>query len=450
MPVPVVKVVKFGGTSVGDPARIVNACDIIASKRSRGPVVVVVSAASKVTDMLLKAADAATRGEADAEPIVARAHSLLDAFGLARSLIAPEVAALREALAEIPAGQPLSAERSDRVASFGERFSVRTIAAALSSRGVPAEALDAFDVGMITDAQFGAAEPLPESAESIRKALSARARDVVPVVTGFIAKTADGRITTLGRGGSDYSASLFGAALGADEIEIWTDVDGVMSADPRVVPDAITIPVLSFTEAAELAYFGAKVLHPKTIHPAVRENIPVRVLNTFKPDGAGTVITEAGAGPDAEHPARAIAAKKGITVVQIVSSRMLLAHGFLAKIFEVFARHRVVVDMVATSEVSVSLTVDREDALAAALGELRRIGDVQVIPRRSLVAVVGLGIGDALGIAGRVFGSLARARVNIELISAGSGRANMSMVVADTDADAAVRALHHAIFAERA
>jgi aspartate kinase len=446
----VVRVVKFGGTSVGDPTRIVAACDIVASKFAKGPVVVVVSAASKVTDMLLKAANAAASGNADAEPVVSRVHSLLDAFALPHSLIADEVRALREALAMVREKGALSTEHSDLIASFGERFSVRTFAAVLASRGVVCAPFDAFDVGMITDEQFGAAEPTAESAGLMRDALSPHVKDKVAVVTGFIAKTRDGRVTTLGRGGSDYSAALFGAALKADEIEIWTDVDGVMTADPRVVQRARTIPLLSFTEAAELAYFGAKVLHPKTIHPAVRESIPVRVLNTFNPNGEGTVILEEGAPPDHEHPARAIAAKKGITLVQVVSSRMLLAHGFLAKLFEVFARHRIVVDMVATSEVSVTLTVDREDALAPALNELRRIGDVQVTEGRSLVAIVGLGIGDALGIAGRVFSSLARAKVNIELISAGSGRANMSLVVADHDADAAVRALHHAIFDERA
>lgn len=444
------RIVKFGGTSVGDPTRIVAACDIVASKFSKGPVVVVVSAASKVTDMLLKAANAAAAGNADAEPIVSRVHSLLDAFALPHSLIADEVSALREALAMVAKQGALSMEHSDLIASFGERFSVRTFAAVLASRGVASAPFDAFDVGMITDEQFGAAEPIGESAALMRDALAPHVKDKVAVVTGFIAKTRDGRITTLGRGGSDYSAALFGAALKADEIEIWTDVDGVMTADPRVVQRARTIPLLSFTEAAELAYFGAKVLHPKTIHPAVRESIPVRVLNTFNPNSEGTVILEAGAPPDHEHPARAIAAKKGITLVQVVSSRMLLAHGFLAKLFEVFARHRIVVDMVATSEVSVTLTVDREDLLAPALNELRRIGDVQVTYGRSLVAIVGLGIGDALGIAGRVFSSLARAKVNIELISAGSGRANMSLVVADSDTDAAVRALHHAIFDERA
>ncbi len=446
------RVVKFGGTSVGDPARIIAACDIVAAKRANGPVVVVVSAASKVTDMLLKAASAAVHGPVTEalDAIVLRVRSLLDSFSLPHALIEREVDGLREALALVTKAGALSSEHSDLVASFGERFSVRTFAAALASRGVKAAPFDAFSVGMITDAQFGAAEPLPESAARIRDELAPRAQDAVAVVTGFIGKTLDGRVTTLGRGGSDYSAAVFGAALGADEIEIWTDVDGVMTADPRVVSRARTIPVLSFTEAAELAYFGAKVLHPKTIHPAVRENSPVRVLNTFNPNGAGTVIVEEGQPADREHPARAIAAKKSLTLVQIVSSRMLLAHGFLAKLFEVFGRHRIAVDMVATSEVSVTLTVDRDDLLGPALNELRRIGEVQVTAGRSLVAVVGLGIGDALGIAGRVFSALARAKVNIELISAGSGRANMSMVVADSDADAAVRALHHAIFDERA
>lgn len=444
------RVVKFGGTSVGDPTRIVAACDIVANKRAKGPIVVVVSAASKVTDMLLKAANAAANGAPDASAVIARVHGLLDAFALPHALIEREVEGLRAALARVAEARALSTEHADLVASFGERFSVRTFAAVLASRGTPSQPFDAFDVGMITDAQFGAAEPLPESAARMRDALLPATRDSVAVVTGFIGKSQDGRVTTLGRGGSDYSAAIVGAALRADEIEIWTDVDGVMTADPRVVVGARTIPVLSFTEAAELAYFGAKVLHPKTIHPAVRENIPVRVLNTFNPNGDGTVILEAGRPADHEHPARAIAAKKGITLVQIVSSRMLLSHGFLAKLFEVFARHRVVIDMVATSEVSVTLTVDRDDLLAPALNELRRIGEVQVTTGRSLVAVVGLGIGDALGIAGRVFSSLARAKVNIELISAGSGRANMSLVVADEDADAAVRALHHAIFDERA
>lgn len=438
---------KFGGTSVGDPARIANACDIVAAARAKRPVIVVVSAASKVTDMLLRAVADAGRGLVAIDAIVERVHTLLAAFEIDPGIVAPEIAQLRDALSIIALDGRVSVEQSDLVASFGERISARGFAAILAKRGVPAQAFDAFDVGMITDEHFGGAEPLAESEALIREALGADTGRV-PVVTGFIGKTRDGRVTTLGRGGSDYSAAILGAAVGADEIEIWTDVDGVMSSDPRVVPDARTIPVLSFTEAAELAYFGAKVLHPKTILPAVKRAIPVRVLNTFRPEHPGTVITAEGAAPDPVHPARAIAAKKGITVVQLVSSRMLLAHGFLAKIFDVFARNRIVVDLVATSEVSVSLTVDREENLAPALDELRAFAEVQTVPDRALVAVVGRGICDAIGTAGLVFGILASARVNIELISAGSGRANMSMVVANEQCDAAVRALHAALFAD--
>lgn len=440
------RVLKFGGTSVGDPARIVNACDIIAQRAQQESLIVVVSAASKVTDMLLSMANAVASGAPlDMAPLEARVGSILTAFSLDKTVIAEELAGLQAALEKLAIARDLTAERSDLIVSFGERISVRTFAAVLNKRAIAAEPFDAFAVGMVTNSEFGSAEPLMESEALLLKALGGE-RSKVAVVTGFIGATEDGRVTTLGRGGSDYSAAIIGAAVNASEIEIWTDVDGVMSADPRVVATAQTIPALSFTEAAELAYFGAKVLHPKTIHPAVRKSIPVRVLNTFNPSAKGTVITADGAGIDSSQPARAIAAKKGITVVQIVSTRMLLAHGFLAKIFEAFARQRIVVDLVATSEVSVSLTVDGEENLSRALGELRRFADVQVVSGRALVAVVGLGIGDALGIAGRVFGALAAAKVNIELISAGSARANMSMVVAETDADAAVRALHSALY----
>jgi aspartate kinase len=438
---------KFGGTSVGDPARIENVCDVIASALARKPVVVV-SAASKVTDMLLKSVSAAAKGHVDIHPLSERVHALLAAFGLDPQLVEPELRMLQDTLYGIGQHGKATAAEADLVASFGERISARAIAATMTARGLPAEAFDAFDIGMITDDNFGGAEPLPESAKLLHDAI-VRDTDVIPVITGFIGKSRDGRVTTLGRGGSDYTAAIVGAAIDAEEIQIWTDVDGVMSSDPRVVPEARTIPLLSFTEAAELAYFGAKVLHPKTILPAVRRSIPVRVLNTFKPTSPGTVITAEGAGIDTVHPAKAIAAKKNIVVVQLVSSRMLLAHGFLARIFDIFAKYRVVVDLVATSEVSVSLTVDRDDGLAPALDELRQIADVQVIPDRALVAVVGRGIGDALGIAGRVFGIMANAKVNIELISAGSGRANMSMVVAGSDADAAVRALHAHLFVDK-
>jgi aspartate kinase len=435
---------KFGGTSVGDPSRLSNLCEIVQTALPLKPVVVV-SAASKVTDMLLAAARKAAEGMVDAEPIEARVTALLEAFQVSPSIIAAELAGLRTALGAIAAGREATPALSDLVASYGERISVRGVAAILTARGIRASAHDAFDVGMITDDHFGGAEPLPESEALLRSRVSAVVEGgVVPVITGFIGKARDGRVTTLGRGGSDYSAAIVGAAIDADEIEIWTDVPGVMSSDPRVVREAHTIPSLSFDEAAELAYFGAKVLHPKTIHPAVRRGIPVSVKNTFDPTHRGTVITAKGDGN--ARGARAIAHKHNVTIVNVVSTRMLLAHGFLARIFEVFARHRVVVDLVSTSEVSVSCTVDREDGLEQALAELASIGEVSVTRNRTLVCVVASDLLKSPEVCPRIFASLGRAKIAVELLSMGASAINVSMVVAGDRGDAAVRALHAELF----
>lgn len=438
------RVMKFGGTSVGDPARILNLCDIVKGALHLPPIVVV-SAASKVTDMLLTAARKAAEGTVDSSPIANRVHALLDAFKLDHGLIANELAGLDAALQSIAATRSASAEQTDLVASFGERISVRAIAATLAQQRVNAKAFDAFDVGMVTDDHFGAAEPLPHHPELLRRAIGAQvAAGVVPVVTGFIGKTLDGRVTTLGRGGSDYSAAVLGSALGCDEIEIWTDVPGVMSSDPRVVGEAHTIPSLSFDEAAELAYFGAKVLHPKTIHPAVKEGIPVRVKNTFEPQHPGTVITTHG--DLSARGARAIAHKRNITVVHVVSTRMLLAHGFLSRIFEVFTRHKVVVDLVATSEVSVSCTVDREDGLADAVKELSSIGEVSVTRGRCLVCVVAARILTDPGVCPRIFAALGRENIAVQLLSMGASAINVGLVVDDALGEQAVRALHREFF----
>jgi len=438
------RVMKFGGTSVGDPDRIATLCDIVATQQHTHPVVVV-SAASRVTDMLLKAAAAAASGHTEHDALVARVLGLLVAFDLPRDLIAPELAGLAKALAAIAQAGNATTEHTDLVASYGERISVRTIAAVLRQRGLAAVPVDAFDAGMITDDRFGAAEPLPESESALHDHLERhRAAGHIAVVTGFVGKTLDGRVTTLGRGGSDYSAALVGAALGAEEIEIWTDVPGVMSSDPRVVAEAHTIAALSFAEAAELAYFGAKVLHPKTIHPAVRRGIPVRVLNTFAPEHPGTVITATG-DPEATGP-RAIAHKRGITVVHIESTRMLLAHGFLAQIFKVFAKHEVVVDLVATSEVSVSCTVDRDTNLMAAVDELRASGHVVVRRNHCLVCVVAAGLLSDPTVCPRIFAALGRAEVPVKLLSMGASAVNVGLVVDDAQGELAVRALHREFF----
>src|SRR5262249_5024860 len=223
----------------------------------------------------------------------------------------------------------------------------------------------------------------------------------IPVLGGFIGSTARGVTTTLGRGGSDYSAAIIGAAIGAREIQIWTDVSGVLTADPRIVPQARTIPVLSYQEAAELAYFGAKVLHPKTIQPAIDQNIPVRVCNSRASKEAGTlIVAESESTP---QTVKAIAHKSGITTVQVTSARMLGAYGFLRRLFEVFDQHRTAVDVVTTSEVSVSLSIDDARALEAVISELKELGKVEVIERRTIISVIGEGLRNTPGIAARVF-----------------------------------------------
>jgi aspartate kinase len=297
---------------------------------------------------------------------------------------------------------------------------------------------------VVTDDSFGRALPLMEET-------GARVREVVlpilekggvPVVSGFIGATRAGVATTLGRGGSDFSASILGALLPAEEIQIWTDVDGMMTVDPRVVPGARVIPEVSAAEAAELAYFGAKVLHPATIKPAVERGIPVFILNTLNPSAPGTRIA-AGAG-DAEAEPRAIAFKKGITVILISQPRMLMAYGFLARVFEVFDRNRTPVDLIATSEVSVSLTVDDPETIPAVQRDLAALGEVQVLRRMAIISVVGRGFLRRAGIAARVFQALRE--VNVVMISFGASDVNVSLVVAEDEAENAVRRLHREFF----
>ena len=269
---------------------------------------------------------------------------------------------------------------------------------------------------------------------------------MIPVVGGFIASTKDGATTTLGRGGSDYSAALIGAALEAREIQIWTDVSGVLTADPRVVTAALTIPVLSYQEAAELAYFGAKVLHPKTIQPAVDEAIPVRVCNSRAPENAGTlIVSESEATP---QTIKAIAHKDGITTVQVTSARMLGAYGFLRALFEIFDRHRTAVDVVTTSEVSVSLSIDDASALPELIPDLQQLGKVEVEEGRTIVSIVGDGLRHTPGIAARLFSAISD--INVSMISFGSSSVNLTFMVDEANARETIERLHRVCFEDAA
>src|SRR5947209_12509295 len=392
---------KFGGTSVEDAPAFRRVAQIVAAHHDEQPVVVV-SAMSRMTDALLAAVNAAVTGDGDAAVCALEEHftrhtNVAEALLTAQTAtefaaeLATAHAALSKLLHEVAAQADAAPSLQDEIVSYGERLSAQLLAAVLRAQELPAQHVDARRC-IITDDQFGRATPLMD--ETTRRTCAevgaALAAGQLPVLGGFIAATLDGQTTTLGRGGSDYTAALVGACLAAREIQIWTDVSGVLTADPRIVRNATTIPRLSYAEAAELAYFGAKVLHPKTLLPAVVRGTPVRICNSHDTDAPDTMIYF-----DAERSPRtvkAIAHKSGITIVHVTSARMLGAYGFLRALFEVFERHRTAVDLVTTSEVSVSLSLDDTAALAEIAADLRRIGAVKVEHDRALVCVVGEGL----------------------------------------------------------
>ncbi|MCB1282177.1 MAG: aspartate kinase, partial [Salinibacterium sp.] len=338
----------------------------------------------------------------------------------------------------------LSPRSMDAIASIGERLSTRIFASYLSRRDVQTEWLDA-RLLMRTDRRFGAARPLTEALQSIaRERLLPRLAPIRAVVTqGYIGATEDGLTTTLGRGGSDYSAALFGAAIEAEEVQVWTDVEGILTCDPRVVPQARPIPEISFAEAAELAAFGAKVLHPATIQPAVAANIPVTVRHTGKPEGRFTTIKS---NVPARKSVTALASRGPVSVLTVSSTRMLAQSGFLARLFEVFGRLEVSVDLVATAEVSVSLTVEPDAPLVELQAEIGKFADVSVAENRAIVAVVGDRLRHRQGLTRQIFEALQD--LTIEMISMGASETNLSLVVASRDTERALQSLHRALIEE--
>lgn len=437
-------VMKFGGTSVGSAAAIRQTGAVVAAAAARRPLVVV-SAVGGVTNELYALVRAALAGEALEGRVAAlagRHRAIAAELGAPCPAIEPLLAQLADILRGIALLGECTPRAHDHVASFGERLSARIVAAHLVQRGLPAVAVDAWDAGLATDRRFGGARPLPDADATIRAAVGAI--DGLPVVTGYIGRSGQGETTTLGRGGSDYSAAIFGAALGVEEIQIWTDVDGVMSADPRKTRAARRVDTMSFDEAAELAFFGAKVLHPATMQPAVRRDIPIRVLNTFAPHLPGTLVT-AHLAPH-QRQVKSIATKDRIRVVNVVASEMQFQWGFLAKIAGAFERHEVVVDAIATSEVSVALTVDADVPLDGLVAELSRHAEVEVIGDVALVSLVGEELQDRRGFAAEVFSTLAELDVSPRLVSYGATGNNLSFVVAGARLADVVAALHARFF----
>jgi aspartate kinase len=338
----------------------------------------------------------------------------------------------------------LTPRATDAVSSYGERLSSVICAFAFDQLGVPSVHLDARDV-IVTDERHTQAQPLlPQTYSRLQATIPPRLQANVVVMGGFIGATEQGVTSTLGRGGSDFTAAIVGAGIAAEEIQIWTDVDGMLTADPTVMPGGHRVKVISFAEAAELAYFGAKVLHPSTVLPAIEKNIPVLILNSRKPEVDGTRIVR-----DAVHSAniaKSIACKKKITLVNIVSTRMLMAHGFLRRIFEIFDRYETSVDMIATTEVSVSLTVDNTSRLREITRELRQFADVTTEDDQAIVCLVGDNIRYTPGVASHVFRALEE--VNVRMISQGASLLNLSIVISLDDLKAAVERLHAEFFTE--
>ncbi len=449
-------VMKFGGTSVEDPAAIRRTAAIVAGRVALGKQpVVVVSAMAKVTDSLLRAAAASEKGDRGAALAISaqlRQRHHETAAELVKNpaasadlteFINQKFDSLDEVLRGLAAILELTPRISDLIVSYGERLSSRIVAAAFAELGIHAVAVDAREI-IITDSQFQKAVPqdaLIEQRAQIHL-LPLTAQGLVPVMGGFIASNEAGITTTLGRGGSDFTGALVGGALQAEAIEIWTDVDGILTADPRVVPNAFRVKTISFEEAAELAYFGAKVLHPATILPAVKKNIPVLVLNSRNAVCAGTRITSLA--PPCRSPFKSIAVKKKLSIIDVVASRMLMTHGYMKEIFTVFDKHRCAVDMVSTSEVSVSLTVDSNDKLPALAADLGQLADVKYEGKKALICLVGDDIRGRNGMAAQVFNAIRH--INVRMISQGASEINMSFMIDEDDADEAVRSLHAAFF----
>jgi aspartate kinase len=427
---------------------------IVRRARDQQPVVVV-SAMGDTTDDLVEALECAARGEEDRATGIlnARARNLTavadEFFGPGASelegTIEGHFAELERMVRAVAVLRSVPPASRDHFLAHGERISAAVVAAALKARGLAAVAVDSREI-MITDGHFGRARPdEPEIERRAReRLLPAFARGEIPVAGGFIGATRDGATTTLGRGGSDWSAALLGAALGASVVEIWTDVNGMMTADPRVVPEARLIETISFDEASELAYFGARVLHPLTLAPAIGKGIPVRIRNSRQPDLGGTEVRASA--PSDPSGARSIAYKKGIATVDIVTSRMLMASGFLRTLFEVFARHETPVDMVTTSEVSVSVTVDELSHLDEIRRDLEKLAAVEVVGGRALVCLVGQDLKFKPGVAARIFRAVEE--INILMISQGASRRNVSFVVEEKDVENAVRLLHREFFGQ--
>ncbi len=438
-------VMKFGGSSVADADRIRHVASIIKAYKEDKPVVVL-SAMGDTTDHLLEAADIAVGGEVDISKVENLHRETAEKLGIKIEEIDDLLEELTQLLTGISMLRELTKRTRDYLVSFGERMSVRMMAAFLNKEGVGAKFYDAWDAGITSDSNFMSAELLEDVWTDIPEKLNDYKYGVskeIPIVTGFIAKDRKGNITTLGRGGSDLTATMIGSAMQADEIQTWKDVDGILTADPRVVKEAHPVPEVTYEEAAELAYFGAQVLHPRSMQPCLKSGVPVRVKNSYNIDSPGSIIVENHTG---EVPkVTAITSVKHVTLIDINSTRMLGSAGFLAHVFNNFLKWGISVDVIATSEVSVSLTVNGKTDLTGLLGDLDHVADVEVQENKAIVTII-CDADHSSSILASGFGALAEKGINVQMISQGASKVNITVICDDEETDDVVKTLHKAFF----
>lgn len=438
-------VMKFGGSSVANAERIKHVASIIKAYKDKRPVVVL-SAMGDTTDHLLEAADKAVEGVVDVQGVAQLHEDTAKELGINIETIQALLAELKQLLTGISMLKEISKRSRDYLVSFGERMSVRMMAAYLESQGDAAVFYDAWDIGFVSDSNFMSAELLDDVWENIPKKLTGYKEgkdNAIPIVTGFIAKDKKGNITTLGRGGSDLTATMIGAAMKAEEVQTWKDVDGILTTDPRVVKEAKPVPEVTYEEAQELAMFGAQVLHPRSMLPVRKSGTPVRVKNSYNILSPGSIIVEKHSG--AIPPVCAITTVKHITLIDIVSSRMLGAAGFLAHVFNNFLKWNISIDVIATSEVSVSLTVNTKNDLSGLVKDLEQASQVTVKKDKAIVTII-CDAAHSSSILASGFAALEKEGINVQMISQGASKVNISMIVNDDEAEKAVTVLHKAYF----
>jgi aspartate kinase len=433
-------VMKFGGTSISNSKRIRNVAEIVKSRLAREPVVVV-SAMGGVTNSLVEIANAHSSGR-DASlslrELMDRHYRAIEDLGLGKSVISKEADELERVVDALQSKGRATLQDIDQVMSFGERMAARIVSACLASLGVISEACDAYDIGMLTDSNPGYADILPEAYQSIRAKLAAK--HGVPVITGFIGKDADGHITTLGRGGSDYTASIIGAAMDAEEIEIWTDVDGIMTADPKVVDTARNIESLSYEEEAELEALGATNLNPKGIHPAMEKNIPVRILNALNPAHRGTLVHR---DARASNGVASITYRKGMKVIAIEADGAI-PNAFINAVRETFSRNSIPIRAFSTTGERILVAIDERHDQHTVTEELGKIAKLTVMEDMSQVSLIGSGLSNMPDVSETLSSTLSS--MGAEPVVSGNPKINQSVVVMGKHTDRAVRQLHGVFF----